>query len=43
MITKYGKTVNGTDKIWPDGSSMRLLPIKGSKIQNDKLKILFNE
>lgn len=36
MITKYGKTVDGEDPIWPDGSSMRFLPIKGSKFQNDK-------
>jgi hypothetical protein len=34
MLTKYGKPVNGEDPIWPDGSSMRFLPIKGPAIEN---------
>jgi hypothetical protein len=38
MIHKYGKTTNGNDPVWPDGSSMRFLPIKGSAIKNEKTK-----
>jgi hypothetical protein len=38
MINKYGKAVDGTDPVWPDGSSMRFLPIKGSTIKNDKTR-----
>jgi hypothetical protein len=38
MIKKYGKTVNGEDPIWPDGSSMRFLPIKGVAIKNAQTK-----
>lgn len=36
MIGKYGKSVDGRDPIWPDGSSMRFLPIKGPAIKNEK-------
>ena len=34
MLHKYGKAKDGIDPIWPDGSSMRFLPIKGSSIRN---------
>jgi hypothetical protein len=38
MISKYGKSVEGSDPIWPDGSSMRFLPIKGAAIKNEKTR-----
>ena len=38
MLTKYGKTVDGNDPVWPDGSSMRFLPIKGATIKNEKTR-----
>jgi hypothetical protein len=38
MIKNFGKPLNGTDPVWPDGSSMRFLPIKGSAIRNEKTK-----
>jgi hypothetical protein len=38
MIQKYGKTINGNDPVWPDGLSMRFLPIKGSQIKNEKTR-----
>lgn len=38
MIHKYGKVVKGNDPVWPDGSSMRFLPIKGSQIKNEKTR-----
>lgn len=38
LIGKYGKSIEGKDPIWPDGSSMRFLPIKGATIKNDKTK-----
>lgn len=38
MIKKYGSLVNGNDPVWPDGSSMRFLPIKGATIRNAKTK-----
>jgi hypothetical protein len=38
MIKQFGKPLNGADPVWPDGSSMRFLPIKGSVIKNDKTK-----
>jgi hypothetical protein len=38
MIQKYGKSVEGSDPVWPDGSSMRFLPIKGPAIKNEKTK-----
>lgn len=38
MIKKYGSLDNGNDPVWPDGSSMRFLPIKGSSIRNAKTK-----
>jgi hypothetical protein len=38
MISKYGKTINGSDPIWPDGSTMRYLPVKGQAIRNVKTR-----
>lgn len=38
MIQKYGKLINGYDPVWPDGTSMRFLPIKGTAIKNEKTK-----
>jgi hypothetical protein len=39
MLQKFGKLVNGgEDPIWPDGSAMRFLPIKGRNIKNEKTK-----
>lgn len=38
MLRLYGKTVEGNDPVWPDGSSMRFLPIKGTAIKSDKTK-----
>jgi hypothetical protein len=38
MITKYGKSIGGKDPTWPDGSSMRFLPIKGPTIKNEKTR-----
>jgi hypothetical protein len=38
MLNKFGKTVEGGDPIWPDGSSMRFLPIKGPAIKNEKTR-----
>jgi len=38
MLQKYGMAVNGVDPVWPDGSSMRFLPIKGTGINNDKTR-----
>jgi hypothetical protein len=38
MLKKYGSAVNGIDPVWPDGSSMRFLPIKGTGINNEKTK-----
>jgi len=38
MLKKYGKANNGTDPVWPDGSTMRFLPIKGTIIKNNKTK-----
>jgi hypothetical protein len=40
MITKYGKSIEGKDPIWPDGSSMRFLPIKGPMIKNEKTRTI---
>lgn len=36
MLHKYGKLADGKEPIWPDGSQMRFLPIKGSPIKNEK-------
>jgi hypothetical protein len=38
MLKLYGKTVEGRDPVWPDGSSMRFLPIKGAAIKSEKSK-----
>lgn len=38
MLKLYGKTVEGMDPVWPDGSSMRFLPIKGAAIKSEKTK-----
>jgi hypothetical protein len=38
MINKYGKSKDGNDPIWPDGSTMRFLPIKGQAIKNEKTR-----
>ena len=38
MLQKFGKAKDGKDPIWPDGSSMRFLPIKGANIKNEKTK-----
>jgi hypothetical protein len=38
MIKKYGKLIEGSDPVWPDGSSMRFLPIKGTAIKNKKTR-----
>lgn len=38
MIKKYGKSINGSDPIWPDGSTMRYLPVKGQAIRNEKTR-----
>lgn len=38
MIGKYGKSVDGEDPVWPDGSSMRFLPIKGAPIKNQNTR-----
>jgi hypothetical protein len=38
MQRLYGKTISGRDPVWPDGSSMRFLPIKGAAIKSDKTK-----
>lgn len=38
MLHKFGKAVEGIDPIWPDGSSMRFLPIKGAGIKNEKTR-----
>jgi hypothetical protein len=38
MLSKYGKSVEGGDPVWPDGSSMRFLPIKGPIIKNEKTR-----
>jgi hypothetical protein len=38
MLHKYGKPNNGGDPVWPDGSSMRFLPIKGPTIKNEKTR-----
>jgi type II secretory pathway pseudopilin PulG len=37
MQKKYGKAINGNDPVWPDGSQMRFLPIKGPVIKNEKM------
>lgn len=37
MLKKYGKAINGNDPVWPDGSQMRFLPIKGPVIKNEKM------
>jgi hypothetical protein len=36
MLRKFGKASVGQEIIWPDGSNMRFLPIKGSNIRNPK-------
>jgi hypothetical protein len=38
MIKKYGKSDKGEDPVWPDGSSMRFLPIKGAAIKHEKTR-----
>lgn len=38
MIKKYGKSEKGEDPVWPDGSSMRFLPIKGVAIKHEKTR-----
>jgi hypothetical protein len=38
MLRLFGKTINGNDPVWPDGSSMRFLPIKGAVIKSEKTK-----
>lgn len=38
LLHKYGKATEGKDPIWPDGSSMRFLPIKGTGIKSDKTR-----
>jgi len=38
LLQKYGKAKNDIDPIWPDGSSMRFLPIKGSGIKNERTR-----
>lgn len=38
MIQKYGKSDRGVNPVWPDGTSMRFLPIKGNAIKNTKTK-----
>lgn len=38
MLSMYGKARDGNDPIWPDGSTMRFLPIKGPTIKNEKTR-----
>lgn len=38
MINKYEKSKDGNDPIWPDGSTMRFLPIKGQALKNEKTR-----
>jgi hypothetical protein len=40
MIKKYGKSIEGNEPIWPDGSSMRFLPVKGPSISNEKTRMI---
>ena len=36
LLKDYGKPLKGEDPVWPDGSSMRFLPVKGAAIRNDR-------
>jgi hypothetical protein len=38
MLKLYGKTVDSKDPVWPDGSTMRFLPIKGAAIKSERTK-----
>jgi hypothetical protein len=38
LIEKYGKLEDGKSPMWPDGTRMRFLPIKGTPLKSEKPK-----
>jgi hypothetical protein len=43
MIQKFGKLINGVNPIWPDGTNMRFLPIKGGMLKSEKTKAIIKK
>jgi hypothetical protein len=39
-LHKYGKPMGGEDPVWPDGSFMRFLPVKGPAIKNERTRTI---
>ena len=43
MIEKFGKLVEGANPVWPDGTHMRFLPIKGGALRSEKTKAIIKK